>query len=205
MQQNDYNNCVFINCPFDSDYIPIFHAIVFSVIDCGYVARCARGIDDSSEVRIEKITKIISECKYGIHDISRTELSKDTNLPRFNMSFEFGIFWGAKRFGNSHQKKKKCLVLDSAPYRYQSFISDISGQDIRSHNNDDSEAIKLVSNWLRTMSERLTIPGGSEILRRYRLFTSDLPNLCKKLKLTVDEMSFSDFTSIVYVWLDQNP
>ncbi len=121
------------------------------------------------------------------------------------MPFELGMFFGAKRFGNSKQKKKKCLVLDSALHRYQSFISDIAGQDIRSHNNDDSEAIKLVSNWLRNMSGRMTVPGGSEILRRYRQFTQELPHLCKKLKLTVNEMSFNDYTSIVYVWLDQNP
>lgn len=205
MSQSNYTSGVFINCPFDDEYLPIFQAIVFSVIDCGYVAQCARGIDDSSEVRIEKITKIISECKYGIHDISRTELSKDTNLPRFNMPFELGMFVAAKRFGNSQQKKKKCLVLDSAPYRYQSFISDIAGQDIRSHKNDDSEAIKLVSNWLRNISGRMTIPGGSEILRRYRRFAAELPDLCNELRLTVDEMSFNDYTSLVYVWLDKNP
>ncbi len=69
MRQNNYTSSVFINCPFDDEYLPFFYAVVFSVIDCGYVARCAMGIDDSSEVRIEKITKIISECKYGIHDI----------------------------------------------------------------------------------------------------------------------------------------
>jgi hypothetical protein len=201
MPKNNYTNSVFINCPFDNEYLPLFHAIVFSVIDCGYIARCARSIDDSSEVRIEKITKNISECKYGIHDISRTELSKSTNLPRFNMPFELGMFIGAKRYGNNQQKKKRCLVLDSAPYRYHSFISDIAGQDIRSHNNDDSEAIKLVSNWLRNISGRMTIPGGSEILRRYLRFVKELPDLCKELKLTVDEMSFNDYTSIVYVWL----
>lgn len=32
-------------------------------------------MDDSSEVRIDEIVRLIRECKYGIHDISRTELS----------------------------------------------------------------------------------------------------------------------------------
>lgn len=205
MPQSRYTTSVFINCPFDGEYIPIFNAIVFTVFDCGYIARCAQEIDDSSEVRIDKVTKIISECKYGIHDISRTELSKDTNLPRFNMPLELGLFLGAKRFGDMNQKKKACLVLDRTPYRYQTFISDIAGQDIRSHNNDDSEAIKLVRNWLRSISQRMTIPGGSEIQRRYRLFMSELPYLCRKLKLTIDEMTFNDYTSIIPVWLKQNP
>jgi hypothetical protein len=137
---------VFINCPFDRAYLPIFRVIVFAVFDCGYDARCALEVSDSSEVRIDKILRIVSECKYGIHDISRTELDKETNLPRFNMPLELGIFLGAKRFGDDEQKKKVCLILDREPYRYQGFISDIAGQDIQSHKKDDSQTIKIVRN-----------------------------------------------------------
>lgn len=60
--KRDYAINVFINCPFDVEYLPIFRAIIFTVFDCGYIARCAREIDDSSEVRIDKIIKIISNC-----------------------------------------------------------------------------------------------------------------------------------------------
>ena len=101
-----YTRNVFINCPFDEAYLSIFHAIIFTVFDCGYTPRCSLEIEDSSEVRIEKIAKVISECKYGIHDISRTEFDKDTNLPRFNMPLELGMFLGAKRFGDDEQRKK---------------------------------------------------------------------------------------------------
>ena len=60
---------VFINCPFDSSYQPIFHAIVFAVSELGFRARCALELDDAGDNRLEKITRIIGECKYGIHDI----------------------------------------------------------------------------------------------------------------------------------------
>jgi len=69
-----YDNSVFINCPLDDAYRSLFEAVVFAVHDCGYIARCALEIDDASEVRIEKIAKIIASCRFGIHDISRTEL-----------------------------------------------------------------------------------------------------------------------------------
>jgi hypothetical protein len=200
-----YSRNVFINCPFDEAYMPIFHSIIFTVFDCGYLARCALEIQDSSEIRIEKIAKVISECKYGIHDISLTALDRDTNLPRFNMPLELGMFLGAKRFGESEQKKKICLILDKAPYRYQSFISDIAGQDIQAHKNDDAEVIKIVRNWLRSTSGSVSIPGGKEILRRYRQFKSELPNLCKRVKLTIDEMIFNDYAAVVYEWLSNNP
>ena len=58
-----YDDSVFVNCPFDAEYEPIFHAIVFAIHDCGYVARCALEADDSGDVRIEKILAIIDQCK----------------------------------------------------------------------------------------------------------------------------------------------
>lgn len=203
--KSDYTISVFINCPFDREYLPIFRAVIFTVFDCGYIARSAREVDDSSEVRIDKIAKIISICKFGIHDLSRTELDKETNLPRFNMPLELGLFLGAKRFGTGIQKAKVCLVLDRKPHRYQSFISDIAGQDIQSHKNDVSEAIRVVREWLSSASKGTMLPGGKKIQERYGKFTSKLPALCKKVGLTIDEMIFNDYTAVIYEWLKENP
>ena len=201
----EYSKSVFINCPFDEEYLSIFRAITFAVIDCGFIVRCANEMSDSSEVRIDKIVKIISECKYGIHDISRTELDRETNLPRFNMPLKLGMFLGAKRFGKSEQKAKACLVLDRDRYRYHTFMSDIAGQDIKSHENSDSNALKVVTDWLRNVSGRKTIPGGTEILARYRLFNLQLPGVSEELRLTIEEMAFFDYTNIVSIWLRDNP
>jgi hypothetical protein len=126
-------NCainVFVNCPFDGTYTPLMEALVFAIHDCGYIARSALEAEDSAEVRMDKIAKIIKDCRYGIHDISRTEAGADTGLPRFNMPLELGLFLGARRFGSRIDKLKACLILDRARYRYQQFCSDIAGQDI---------------------------------------------------------------------------
>ncbi|HET7464833.1 MAG TPA: hypothetical protein VFJ82_26555, partial [Longimicrobium sp.] len=88
MPAASYDYSVFVNCPFDAEYLPIFRAVFFAVHDCGYLARCALEADDSGEVRIAKINQIIRECRHGIHDISRTELDDRENLPRFNMPLE---------------------------------------------------------------------------------------------------------------------
>ena len=139
VQRKDPND-VFLNCPFDDKYRPIFEAVIFAIYDCGFVARCALEIDDSAEVRIDKIFRLIGACKFGIHDISRIELDRKSGFPRFNMSFELGIFLGAKRFGGRRQKEKSCLILDKEPYRFQSFISDIGGQDIKAHDGEPKTA-----------------------------------------------------------------
>src|SRR6266446_2651699 len=108
----DYDTSVFINCPFDAEYQQLFEALVFAVYECGFIARSARESRDASQVRIDKIFRIIAECRYGIHDISRTELDTTSQLPRFNMPLELGMFLGAKYYGNKTQREKVCLVLD---------------------------------------------------------------------------------------------
>ena len=205
MQSTHYNDNVFINCPFDSVYKPLFEAMVFAVHDCGFVARCTLEEGDASQVRIDKIYSIIEDCRYGIHDISRTELDETSHLPRFNMPLELGIFLGAKRFGVEEQDRKKCLVMDREPYRYQKFISDIAGQDISVHNNSPETVIKVVRDWLLTESERRTIPGGGIIWGRYQDFLNDLPQLVQRFQLEIEDLEFFDYTFVISEWLNRQP
>lgn len=50
---------VFINCPFDDDFRPLFNTIVFTLHDCGFEARCSLERGDGAEVRMQKIYQII--------------------------------------------------------------------------------------------------------------------------------------------------
>jgi len=204
MQNKGYNDNVFINCPFDDAYEPLFKAIIFAVFDCGFRARCVLEEADASQIRIEKIYNIILNCRYGIHDISRTELDPKSNLPRFNMPLELGLFLGAKRFGIEDQKRKACIILDTEQYRYQEFISDISGQDPLAHGNDVEKLVKIVRNWLRDASGRVTIPGGAIIWKRHRTFFAELPHICEELNLDVDDLTFNDYAQLVTQWLETN-
>lgn len=206
MNSLDYHDNVFVNCPFDSDYNQLFDAIVFTVHDCGFVARCALEIEDSSEVRIDKIYNIIEDCRYGIHDISRTELDKVSGLPRFNMPLELGIFLGAKRFGIEEQKVKSCLVMDKEPYRYQKFISDIAGQDISVHKNSQEEVVKIVRNWLHSVSDRQTIPGGSIIWKHFQDFLSDKSQVAHEMRYGIEDLQdFYNYANVVAEWLSRQP
>jgi hypothetical protein len=201
----DYERRVFVNCPFDEEYRPLFEALVFAVHDCGYIARCSLECDDASEVRIDKITKIIGDCMFGLHDISRTEADATTSLPRFNMPFELGLFFGAKRFGQEEQKLKTCLILDIERHRYQKFISDIAGQDIAAHDGDSATAISRVRDWLSNATPKsVRIPGGKAMAARYKIFRQELPKTCKRAHLSVDELTFNDYVAEVEDWLEVN-
>ena len=216
MASDQYSRDVFVNCPFDSTYRPLFHAALFTIFACGYGPRCALEVADSGEVRIAKILKVIRNCQLGIHDISRTELDPAVKLPRFNMPLELGLFLGAREFGDDHQRRKKCLILDIEPYRYQKFCSDIAGQDIQSHNSESLALIKIIRDWIhnllgdavrrRTKKAPLkVIPGHKIIVEKYEEFRKDLPSLCSKLGLDDSDLGYSDFESIASSWLKENP
>lgn len=200
---------VFINCPFSRDYDTHFKAILFVVIRSGFNPRCAREDDDGADIRYEKICRIISECKFGVHDISYTELydgplgDPDFPLPRFNMPFELGLFLGAKKFGGDVQANKKIVVFDRDEHRFRKFISDISGSDIKAHNNTTSGLIAVLSGWLRQMSQRRTVPGPTVVLADYNSFNGDLPIMCEALQLLPEEVEYHDYVWMVREWMSQ--
>ncbi len=191
-----YNDNVFINCPFDDEYKIIFNAIVFTVYDCGFVARCSLEEDAVGEARFTNILDIISQCRYAVHDISRTELDEQ-GLPRFNMPLELGTFLGARRFGDKDQRSKKFLILDKEQYRYQQFISDLAGYDIRSHNNDAEKVSATVRNWLVVASRRKLIPDRMVIWKHYIEFQRRLPSYCLERRLQPGNLIFLEYSYAV--------
>lgn len=206
MSVHGYQQGVFINCPFDARYQPLFHAIVFAVQDCGFLARTALEVNDGGEVRIGKIKRIIRECRYGIHDISRVQLDPASGLPRFNVPLELGLFLGAQEYGAREQRAKCSLILDTEPYRYQTFCSDIAGQDIRAHRDDPCEAVAAVRALLATaLDGAARIPGTSAILSRFVAFQAQLPELCHALFIDSAELQFVELRSLIAAWLARHP
>lgn len=200
-----HKDSVFINVPFDRRYKKLFDALVFAVHDSGMVARCSRERDDGSQARLDNLFQIISDCRYGIHDLSRTTLDTTNRLPRFNMPLELGIFLGSKRFGGPQHARKSCLILDREPYRYQIFCSDIAGQDIKAHGNEVRKAIAAVRNWLRVARPSVGIPGASTMAVRYVWFRQQLPAMCRATGQDSRELSFLDYRTLVTEWLKQHP
>jgi len=186
----------------------MFRALVFAVHDSGFFARCAMEADNSGEVRIQKIARIIRDCRHGIHDLSRTDLDPAIKLPRFNMPLELGIFLGAQMVGAGKQKSKNCLVLDVEKYRYRDFCSDIAGQDIKAHDGNPDRALEAVRNWLGTFSLQAgmgTIPGSKRMKERFAEFKRDLPVQCAGVHLEEDALGFLELRTLVEEWLDQHP
>ena len=201
---SEYAQSVFINCPFSDEFYPMFRAIVFAVIDCKFKPRCALEVIDSGDIRLQKIERIIAECKFGIHDLSNMRLDAESHLPRFNMPLELGLFLGARRYGDTQQRKKRLIVLDEDPFRYQKAISDISGQDVQCHDGEVEEAVRRVRDWLRNVSGRKTLHGGNHMVERYRQYVDDYQTICEELKYDADGLPFNDLWETMVEWQKLN-
>ncbi|HRG16759.1 MAG TPA: hypothetical protein PLB00_12235 [Pseudomonadota bacterium] len=194
---------VFINCPFDSEYWPLFEVLVFTVIGCGLRPSSALQESDSATSRIDKIVRLIRDADFGIHDLSRVGLDSKTSLPRFNMPFELGLDLGCRRFGSPKQRRKKILILDSKRFRFQAFISDIAGQDISIHENDTSKLFKVVRDFLAANLSKRRVPGQARLESEFRTFARELPGFCEQAGLDRTELAFPDFVRFATKFVHQ--
>lgn len=199
----DYDRNVFVNCPFDSRYKPLFHSCIFTIVACGYNPRCALELElsPSDQSRIDKLFRIITECRLGVHDLSRIGLDSKCRMPRFNMPLELGMFLGAWKCGDKTQKKKTWIGLVRKKHTHQVFISDLAGVDFHAHEGKVNNLIGIVRNWLRNISPDSRLPGPAWIQRRYTEFRKDLPELCHELNLTPSELTFVDYVELIRQWI----
>lgn len=191
---------VFINCPFDEPYAATFRAMIFTIYACEFRPRSALELDDGGQTRMDKLFSLIEQCRYGVHDISRTDLDPVNHLPRFNMPFELGIFFGARTYGGKEQKLKRTLVLDIEQYRYQRFISDLAGYDIRAHQGNPISAVRILRDWLANVSRR-KLPSANRIEALYHAFMGQFPDLAAEQDFDPDDMPYVDYEHMVVDWL----
>lgn len=196
----DGANDVFINCPFDETYRPLFLAMVFGIHALGFRARCALEIDDGGETRLSKIERLIADCRFGVHDLSRIELDRANGLPRFNMPFELGLFLGAKHYGDELQKRKRVLVLDEERYRYQQFISDLAGIDPKAHGGEPEQLLAALRLFLRTGSEHALI-GIDELTELYGAWIAGLTPAAQALGYSPIDLPYADLIHDIGYWL----
>lgn len=163
---------VFVNCPFDEEYLPLLRPLLFTIIYIGFKPRIALESLDSGAPRIQKIIELISKSRYAIHDLSRLQARQVGEYYRLNMPFELGIDVGCRLFGKGRWAQKRCLVLEVERHRYQAAISDLSGSDIAVHNNDPQNIVTEVRNWLENEAG-LHAPGPASVLGAFLDFMAD--------------------------------
>ncbi len=192
---------VFINCPFDKDYVLLLRALTFTLQYLDFNPHVSQTMS-SSTIRVNQIKDHIKNCKYSIHDLSRSRPLKKSDLPRFNMPYELGLDIGASEFGSRNLKSKRTLILETERFHYQRVLSDISGQDIEDHNDDPQTLVKKVRNWISNNSDEIII-GQSQIWIAFNQFNADLlTNLTGTYSTKdIDEMPIGDYMKFAKDWI----
>lgn len=194
---------VFINCPFTSEFRPLFEAAVFTIIACGFNPRAALEAADGSEVRIDKIVRIAGESRYSIHDLSAVGIDTATGLPRFNMPFELGLVIGLKRSGVAKYRVHSLLVLERTKYSCQKCLSDIAGQDTHAHDGEVTNLIPTIRNWLSIEATGGVHRGSATIARLYAQFKKRMPGLCREAGIRRRDLSYLDLVQLMRTWLTE--
>jgi len=193
---------VFVNCPFDNHYFTLLKPLLFTLIYIDLIPQMSE-TSDSGEFRLQKIKTLMSESKYSIHDLSRMDIIKVGDLPRFNMPFECGIDFGI-RLSNPKKETKKFLILEKEQLRYQKVISDISGNDIKAHKNDPEQVVKVVRDWFKPTNPK--IPRHKQIWLAYAEFEFDYEEILNSEGYDpkdINALTFSDIIENMTIWIEK--
>ncbi|MBC8277946.1 MAG: hypothetical protein H8E46_06920 [FCB group bacterium] len=204
MSINNYQKNVFINCPFDDQYLGLLRPLLFTIIYLDYYPRISSERFNSAEIRVDKICEFIDQCKYSIHDLSRIESQSPKELARFNMPFELGIDFGCRLFGKG-KHDKIFLILEKERYRYQKSLSDLSGIDITNHNDEPEEIIRCLRNWFAVTNLVDKMPSSSLIWDHFNVFWTDFE--AKKTamgfkKRDIESMPSNELINSMRTWIE---
>jgi hypothetical protein len=164
----DSSKSVFINCPFDGAYSPLFDAILFATVCCGFMPRSALESGTVAEPRLARITRAIFDSRYSIHDLSRCTGEGNENFARFNMPLELGVAM-ARRFMDPADEHD-WLALVPRGHVYLRFVSDLAAYDPATHDGSVNGVVFAVMAWLSTRRDAIRVITPVDVLSNLPVF-----------------------------------
>jgi len=187
----EFERNVFINCPFDRGYHSLLRPLLFTVVYLDFNPKLALERSDSGELRISKICGLIKISKYSIHDLSRIRSSEPNEFYRLNMPFELGVEYGCRQFSTGYLREKRCLILEKDRFNYMKALSDLSGVDIKSHEDEPLGVVREVRNWFVETVGLRRVKSPQIIFYEFTDFMSDFYS-----KRNVEGFSDEDLSSM---------
>ena len=200
----DFDKNVFINCPFDQEYLSLLRPLLFTILYVGFNPKIGLESSDSGETRINKICELIRASRYSIHDLSRLQSSRRNEFYRMNMPFELGIEYGCRHFASDHLRRKRRLILEKSRHDHIKALSDLSGVDIKSHQNKPERLIAAVRNWFIETVGLRNIESPTVIWYQFTDFTSDFYEKRKSQGFSdedIEEMPVPEYLHFIQEWL----
>ncbi len=149
---------VFLNIPYDSKFQRLCLAYICGISALGFVPRATLEIPGGSR-RLDRIFRLIRNCRFSVHDLSRVELDrKRPPTPRFNMPFELGLCVAWERIG---YRKHTWFVYEGRDRRLTKSLSDLNGTDPYVHGSTVTGVFREMKRVYRDVEDSLP-----EVLRR---------------------------------------
>ncbi len=150
----------FLNVPYDRRYENLYIAFIAGLCGFGLTPRATIEITGSRR-RLERIIRLIQECAYSFHDLSRVELDRSRPFtPRFNMPFELGLAVAQAR---NQRGKQKWFVFEAQAHRLKKSLSDLDGTDPYIHEGDSYGVLRALTNALSRDRNRRDLRELEEI------------------------------------------
>src|SRR5205085_1099159 len=111
------------------------------------------------------------------------------------------------KFSSGHLREKKCLILEKEKYDYMKALSDLSGVDIKSHQNDPSTLVREVRNWFIETAGLRKLKSPTGIWYEFNDFMSDFYVKRQGEGFSDDDLAIMpvpEFISFIKDWLQQN-
>jgi len=144
----------FLNIPFDKQFEPLYLAFIAGLSGFGLIPQAVLQIPGSQR-RLDRLTKVLSRCRYSFHDISRVELdAKRPCVPRFNMPFELGLAAGMEAHGDHPHY---WYAFEEKKYRALKSLSDLNGTEVYAHGGTPTGVFRCLVNALARSQHRPTV------------------------------------------------
>jgi hypothetical protein len=167
LQSND----VFLNCPYDELFRPLYLAYIVGLVDLGLTPVATLGIPNNA-TRIQRIYDLIRASRYSIHDLSRVQLTRTTpRVPRFNMPFELGL---AAAWSRERPQRHAFFIFESVNRRGHKSLSDMAGTDFNIHGDAPQGIMRELCSAFIRQSQRPTVPN---MMRHFTLLNAAIPKL----------------------------
>ena len=165
MPERAKQESAFLNVPYDRQYEPLYLAFIAGLCGFGLAPRATVEIA-TSDRRLNRIVKLIRDCRYSFHDLSRVQLDRNSPAtPRFNMPFELGL---AVDWSLGASSSHEWFVFESTPHRLSKSLSDLNGTDPYLHEGTVHGVLRGLMNALTRTAHRPELADLDAIYRDLR-------------------------------------
>jgi hypothetical protein len=123
------------------------------------------------------------------------------------MPFELGIDYGSRKFAGSHFSEKKFLVLERGRFDYSKALSDFAGADIKSHNDEPKDIVRVVRHWFVETVGLTNVSAASVVWSDFIDFMADFDADRRSNGFEdndIYDMPIPEFTMAIKDWLQEN-